>query len=53
MWLRMCVNNVASAGKFSSDRTITQYAQDIWKVKPIHHDEEQDETKEKEEVSSA
>ncbi len=27
---RKCLNNVASAGKFSSDRTVKQYAQEIW-----------------------
>lgn len=29
-WLNMC-----SAGKFSSDRTVKQYAHDIWKIKPV------------------
>ena len=29
---RKCLMNVASAGKFSSDRTIRQYAKEIWKV---------------------
>ena len=29
---RKCLMNVASAGKFSSDRTILQYAQEIWRV---------------------
>ena len=29
---RKCLYNVASAGKFSSDRTIRQYAEEIWKV---------------------
>jgi len=29
---RMCLMNVASAGKFSSDRTIRQYADEIWHV---------------------
>ena len=29
---RKCLINVASAGKFSSDRTIRQYAAEIWKV---------------------
>ena len=27
-----CLMNIAHAGKFSSDRTIRQYAKDIWKV---------------------
>ena len=29
---KKCLLNVASAGKFSSDRTIRQYAQEIWHV---------------------
>ena len=29
---RKCLKNVASAGKFSSDRTIKQYAEEIWHV---------------------
>jgi starch phosphorylase len=31
-WARMAILNVASSGKFSSDRTIAEYARDIWKV---------------------
>ena len=31
---RKCLMNVASAAKFSSDRTIRQYAEEIWHVKP-------------------
>src|SRR5499433_1078490 len=33
-WARQAIVNVASSGKFSSDRTIAEYAADIWKVKP-------------------
>jgi len=33
-WLEMAINNVASSGKFSSDRTIAEYAKDIWDVEP-------------------
>ena len=33
-WARMAILNVAGSGKFSSDRTIAQYAADIWGVKP-------------------
>ena len=29
---RKCLMNIASAGMFSSDRTIAQYAKEIWKV---------------------
>ena len=32
---RKCLENVASAGKFSSDRTIRQYADEIWHIKPV------------------
>jgi starch phosphorylase len=34
-WNRMAILNVARMGKFSSDRTILEYAKDIWDVKPI------------------
>ncbi len=34
-WAEMAVNNTASAGKFSSDRTIRQYADEVWNIKPI------------------
>jgi starch phosphorylase len=33
-WARKAILNVASSGKFSSDRTIDEYASDIWKVEP-------------------
>jgi starch phosphorylase len=33
-WARRGILNVASSGKFSSDRTIAEYAADIWHVKP-------------------
>ena len=31
---KKCLENVASAAKFSSDRTIRQYADEIWHIKP-------------------
>jgi starch phosphorylase len=31
-WVRKAILNVARSGKFSSDRTIAEYASDIWKV---------------------
>jgi starch phosphorylase len=34
-WARMSILNVARSGKFSSDRSIQEYCDDIWKVKPI------------------
>ena len=33
-WSRKAILNVASSGKFSSDRTIAEYATDIWNVDP-------------------
>ncbi|KGA22810.1 glycogen phosphorylase [Pectobacterium brasiliense] len=34
-WARCAVQNIASMGYFSSDRTIGEYAEDIWNIKPI------------------
>jgi starch phosphorylase len=34
-WGKMAVLNTARVGKFSSDRTIAEYARDIWKLKPV------------------
>jgi len=39
-WANMAVMNTASAGKFSSDRTIRQYADEIWGMKPVVIDAE-------------
>ena len=33
-WARKAILNVASSGKFSSDRTIAEYAKDIWGLDP-------------------
>ncbi|HTP36715.1 MAG TPA: glycogen/starch/alpha-glucan phosphorylase [Candidatus Acidoferrales bacterium] len=33
-WSHKAILNVASSGKFSSDRTIAEYANEIWKVRP-------------------
>jgi len=33
-WARKAILNIAGSGKFSSDRTIAQYAAEIWNVKP-------------------
>jgi starch phosphorylase len=35
-WMRKSLMNIASSGKFSSDRTISQYAREIWGVEPTH-----------------
>ncbi len=34
-WTRMAILNVAGMGAFSSDRTIAQYAHEIWHTKPV------------------
>jgi starch phosphorylase len=34
-WTRRAILNVAGMGTFSSDRTIAQYAHEIWKTKPV------------------
>jgi starch phosphorylase len=34
-WTRMAILNVARMGKFSTDRTIQQYTDEIWGVKPV------------------
>jgi glycogen phosphorylase len=33
-WARKAILNVAASGKFSSDRTIAEYAREIWNAKP-------------------
>ncbi|HET8923555.1 MAG TPA: glycogen/starch/alpha-glucan phosphorylase [Candidatus Acidoferrum sp.] len=33
-WARKAILNIASSGKFSSDRTIAEYTRDIWKAEP-------------------
>ena len=34
-WARSAILNTACAGKFSSDRTIQEYVDDIWKLERI------------------
>jgi phosphorylase (fragment) len=34
-WAKKALKNIANAGKFSSDRTIMEYAKEIWDVHPV------------------
>jgi starch phosphorylase len=34
-WTKKSIRNAIRTGKFSSDRTIHEYAQEIWGIKPI------------------
>jgi starch phosphorylase len=45
-WARKAILNIANAGKFSSDRTIAEYAKDIWNLQPcpIDFNEQESET---------
>ena len=33
-WAKMAINNVARIGKFTSDRAVEEYAENIWHIKP-------------------
>ena len=39
MWTKMSILSTAGSGKFSSDRTIRQYAEEIWGIKPCRRSE--------------
>ncbi|MDO5720719.1 MAG: glycogen/starch/alpha-glucan phosphorylase [Actinomycetaceae bacterium] len=33
-WAKMCWKNIVESGRFSSDRTIRDYAREVWKIEP-------------------
>ncbi len=35
LWNKMCLINIASAGYFSADRSISEYASNIWNISPL------------------
>jgi starch phosphorylase len=35
-WAHKAIVNVARIGRFSSDRTVREYARDIWKIQPVY-----------------
>ena len=37
-WARVCLHNIASSGYFSSDRSVSDYAKNIWQLEPLSHE---------------
>lgn len=37
-WTRRAIMNIAATGRFSSDRTIGEYADRVWGIKPVDHE---------------
>ena len=35
VWWPMVARNIANSGRFSSDRTIQDYADEIWRLSPV------------------
>ena len=35
-WNQKSLRNIAAAGYFAADRSIAEYAENIWNLKPIH-----------------
>jgi starch phosphorylase len=36
LWARKSLLNIAASGFFAADRSIAEYAERIWKLKPLH-----------------
>ena len=34
-WIKKCIRNICNMGFFSSDRSVQNYANSIWKISPI------------------
>jgi starch phosphorylase len=34
-WSRKALLNIAGSARFSSDETVTHYAEEIWKIRPV------------------
>ena len=34
-WQKMCLVNIAKAGRFAADRAVREYAENIWHAKPV------------------
>ncbi len=35
LWAQMSLDNIAASGFFSSDRSVREYADNIWGIKPL------------------
>ncbi len=51
-WAKMVMLNTASAGKFSSDRTIEEYAQEIWHLEKVYNAKKKTTTRAKKKTTS-
>jgi starch phosphorylase len=36
LWNQKALRNIAAAGYFAADRSIKEYAENIWDLKPLH-----------------
>jgi len=34
-WVEKCINTTSKMGRFSSDRAVQQYAEEIWNIEPV------------------
>jgi len=38
LWAETCLHNIAGMGKFSTDRSIIDYAKNVWNIEPFKPD---------------